>query len=75
MIHLQWPALLLSITGAWLVAGRSTRDRMVGFWLLLIASGFWSVWGYAAGAPAIVLAQLVFAYTSVRGVLSNWRSA
>jgi hypothetical protein len=29
---LQWPAMVVTLTAAWLVASQSTRKRTLGFW-------------------------------------------
>ncbi len=68
---LQWPALLLSIVGAWCVGGRNARMRLIGFWLFLLSNIAWASWGYGAMAWAVVISQLVFIITSIRGIRSN----
>lgn len=68
---LQWPALLLSIVGAWCVGGRTSRLRLIGFWLFLLSNAAWASWGYGAAAWAVVISQLVFTITSIRGIRSN----
>jgi hypothetical protein len=42
---LQWPAMIVTVTGAWLVASRQKRKRMVGFWLFLMSNVLWVVMG------------------------------
>lgn len=71
MMDLQWPALVLSIAGAWCVGGSTSRLRLVGFWLFLVSNLCWAGWGMAVAAPAIVIAQVFFMYTSVRGIVTN----
>lgn len=68
---LQWPALLLSIVGAWCVGGRTARLRLIGFWLFLASNLAWAGWGYGAAAWAVVITQLVFIVTSIHGIRSN----
>lgn len=68
---MQWPALILSIAGAWCVGGSTSRQRLVGFWLFLLSNIAWGLWGFGAGAWAVVISQLVFTITSIRGIRSN----
>jgi hypothetical protein len=68
---LQWPALILSIAGAWCVGGSTSPQRLLGFWLFLLSNIAWASWGCGAGAWAVVISQLVFTITSVRGIRSN----
>jgi hypothetical protein len=40
---LQWPAMLVTITAAWLVASSTKRKRTIGFWVFLVSNVLWSV--------------------------------
>ena len=68
---LQWPAMVVTITAAWLVASRTKRKRTIGFWVFLLSNVLWSVWGWYQQAYALVLLQLFLAATNVRGVYKN----
>jgi hypothetical protein len=68
---LQWPAMLVTITAAWLVASRTKRKRTIGFWVFLLSNLLWSVWGWNQQAYALVLLQIFLAATNVRGVYKN----
>ena len=35
---LQWPAMIVTLTAAWLVASRSSRKRTVGFWCFIASN-------------------------------------
>jgi len=67
----QWPAMVVTIAAAWLVASRSKRKRTIGFWVFLLSNLLWSVWGWSQGAYALILLQLFLAATNVRGVFKN----
>ena len=68
---LQWPAMVVSVLAAWLVASRSTRRRWYGFWCFLLSNGLWILWGWQAGAWALVVLQGALAAMNVRGTRRN----
>ena len=68
---LQWPAMVVTIAAAWLVAAQSRRKRTVGFWVFMLSNVLWSVWGWSQGAYALIVLQVFLAITNVRGVYKN----
>jgi hypothetical protein len=68
---LQWPAMVVTVGAAWLVASRSARKRAVGFWCFLASNVLWVVWGFHDGAWALVGLQFCLAALNVRGVYKN----
>ena len=68
---LQWPAMVVTIGAAWLVAARSRTKRTVGFWLFLLSNVLWSVWGWSQAAYALLVLQVFLAVTNIRGVYRN----
>ena len=68
---LQWPAMVVTIAAAWLVAAQSRRKRTIGFWVFMLSNVLWSVWGWSQGAYALILLQVFLAVTNVRGVYKN----
>jgi len=68
---LQWPAMVVTITAAWLVTSRSPRRRTVGFWVFLVSNVLWSVWGWHQRAYALILLQVALALMNARGVYKN----
>ena len=68
---LQWPAMLVTITGAWLVASQSERRRKVGFFVFLASNLLWVVWGWSTGAYALVALQFALAALNMRGAKKN----
>ena len=71
LAFVQWPAMVATVAGAWLVASRQHRRRMVGFWIFLASNILWVVWGWHADAYALVALQFCLAALNVRGVLKN----
>lgn len=68
---LQWPAMLVTVTAAWLVASRSTRKRSIGFWVFLASNVLWIIWGWHDGAYALICLQICLAALNIRGVFKN----
>lgn len=71
MQWLQWPAMLVTIGAAWLVASKSEMRRNAGFWLFLASNALWIVWGWIADAPALVVLQIGLAAMNIRGALQT----
>ncbi len=68
---LQWPAMIVTVIAAWLVASKSQRKRTVGFWVFLASNVLWSAWGWHSGAYALIVLQVCLAAMNVRGVYKN----
>ena len=68
---LQWPAMLVTVAAAWLVASRSERRRNVGFWVFLLGNLLWVIWGWHAAAYALICLQVCLAVMNIRGVSRN----
>jgi hypothetical protein len=68
---LQWPAMIVTVTAAYLVASRSPHKRAVGFWCFLFSNVLWVVWGYHDRAWALVGLQFCLAALNIRGVYKN----
>ncbi len=65
---LQWPAMIVTISAAWLVASPQKVRRNVGFWLYLASNVLWIVWGWHVDAPALIALQIGLAAMNIRGV-------
>ena len=68
---LQWPAMVVTVAAAWLVAAQSRRKRTVGFWVFLASNVLWAVWGWHSGAYALIVLQVALAVMNARGVYKN----
>jgi hypothetical protein len=64
---LQWPAMVATVTGAWLVASGRKYKRNYGFWSFLLGNLLWGVWGWREGAWALLLLQICLAALNIRG--------
>ena len=68
---LQWPAMVVTLLSAWLVASQSKRNRGWGFWLFIISNLLWVVWGWHDGAMALIALQVGLLAMNVRGAMKN----
>ena len=68
---LQWPAMLVTVVAAWLVASQSRRKRTVGFWVFLASNALWIAWAWQAHAWALIVLQVALAGLNVRGAFKN----
>jgi hypothetical protein len=65
--QLQWPAMAVTVTAAWLVASSHKRKRHWGFWLYLLSNLLWVAWGLYAHAYALIALQFCLAAMNIRG--------
>ena len=68
---LQWPAMIVTVAAAYLVASRSPHKRAAGFWCFLAGNVLWVVWGFHDRAWALVGLQFCLAALNIRGVYKN----
>ena len=68
---LQWPAMVVTVVAAWLVASSHRGRRNTGFWAFLLSNALWVVWGVHADAPALVALQVFLATLNIRGALKT----
>ncbi|MDX6406235.1 MAG: hypothetical protein QOH70_3690 [Blastocatellia bacterium] len=68
---LQWPAMLVTVAAAWLVASQRKFKRNWGFWLFLLSNVLWVIWGLHDGAYALILLQVCLALLNIRGAMKN----
>lgn len=68
---LQWPAMIVTVAAAWLVASQEKRRRETGFWVFLLSNVLWIVWGWHDRAYALIALQLALAGLNIRGAYKN----
>ena len=68
---LQWPAMVVTVMAAWLVASQRKLKRNWGFWLFLLSNVLWIAWGLYDHAYALIVLQLCLALTNIRGAAKN----
>lgn len=68
---IQWPAMAVTVTAAWLVASQRAWRRNWGFWLFLFGNVLWVIWGIGDRAYALIFLQICLAAMNIRGVRKN----
>ena len=64
---LQWPAMVVTVLAAWLVASDTESRRSKGFWAFLLSNVLWVVWGWHTQAYALIGLQFCLAAMNIRG--------
>ena len=67
----QWPAMVVTVLGSWLVASSSQARRSYGFWVFLVSNALWILWGWHTQAWALVALQFCLIAMNVRGTQKN----
>lgn len=68
---IQWPAMVVTIAAAWLVASQSKLKRQIGFWCFLVSNVLWIIWGWSSNAYALLILQIALALLNIRGAKKN----
>ena len=68
---LQWPAMVTTLISAWLVASQTKQKRGLGFWSFIASNVLWVLWGWHAGAYALIVMQIGLLFLNIRGALKN----
>ena len=55
---IQWPAMAVTIAGAWFVASQRKFKRNWGFWTFLLGNLLWVLWGLHDHAYALIVLQV-----------------
>lgn len=68
---LQWPAMVVTLVAAWLVASQRKSRREAGFWVFILSNLLWIAWGWHARAWALIALQVGLFVLNVRGAVKN----
>ena len=68
---LQWPAMVITLVAAWLVASQSKTRRSWGFWTFIVSNVLWIVWGWSEDAWALIVLQVGLFVLNLRGAKKN----
>lgn len=71
---LQWPAMAVTVAGAWLVASSLESRRRAGFYVYLLSNALWTAWGWHTHAYALIVLQVALLAMNLRGVSKNEES-
>lgn len=68
---MQWPALIVTVIAAWMVAENKKSHREIGFWFFMASNILWVAWGIYTHAYALILLQFFLAFSNFRGMMKN----
>jgi hypothetical protein len=68
---LQWPAMVVTLVAAWLVASQRKARREAGFWVFILSNLMWIAWAWHAHAWALIALQVGLFVLNVRGAMKN----
>jgi hypothetical protein len=68
---IQWPAMVVTLIAAWLVASTKKERREAGFWWFIASNLLWITWGWHAHAWALIALQVGLFAMNVRGAKKN----
>ena len=71
---MQWPAMVVTLLAAWLVASAVEKRRHWGFWAFVLSNALWIGWGLFSQAYALIVLQIGLLALNVRGVRKNKES-
>jgi hypothetical protein len=65
--QIQWPAMVVTVSAAWMVASQRKWKRNWGFWLFILSNILWIIWALHDEAYALIALQLCLAALNIRG--------
>jgi len=68
---LQWPAMVVTLVAAWLVASQRKSRREAGFWIFILSNLMWMAWAWHVRAWALIALQVGLFVLNVRGAFKN----
>jgi hypothetical protein len=68
---IQWPAMLVTVIAAWMIASQAKRRRELGFWCFLLSNALWIIWAWHDHAYALIALQVALAALNIRGAYKN----
>lgn len=71
-VHLlQWPAMAVSLFGAWWIGDPACSNRRHGFSVLILSNVIWLIWAISDAAWALGVMQILFLIVNGRGYYDN----
>ena len=68
---IQWPAMVVTLVAAWLVASSKKGRREAGFWWFVASNILWIAWGWHTHAWALIALQVGLFAMNLRGAKKN----
>ena len=68
---LQWPAMIVTLVAAWLVASKYRSRRHWGFAVFILSNVLWILWGWHTASYALIVLQVGLFFMNWRGAREN----
>jgi hypothetical protein len=68
---LQWPAMVVTLVAAGLVASKRRSRRRWGFGVFILSNVLWIVWGWHTSSYALITLQIGLFFMNQRGERQN----
>lgn len=68
---LQWPAMVVTLTAAYLIGSKRRERRKFGFGVFILSNLLWITWGWHDEAWALITLQVALMATNIRGIVKN----
>ena len=68
---LQWPGMICSLVGAYLLGSQRAHVRIAGFLVFCVSNVLWIAWGQAQSAWALIVLQVGLFCFNLRGIRQN----
>ncbi len=68
---LQWPAMIVTLVAAWLVASKHPSRRHWGFAVFILSNVLWILWGWHSASYALIVLQVGLFLMNLRGAREN----
>ena len=68
----DWPGVIMVLLGSILIAGRSPVTRIFGFFCMLLANGFFFLYGIQVVSTALMTSSVVFVVVDIYGIIRNY---
>ncbi|HEX6176415.1 MAG TPA: hypothetical protein VF089_20600 [Candidatus Binatia bacterium] len=56
---LQWPAMVVTVSAAWLIGSQRKIRRMIGFWCFLLSNALWIIWSITIAQARACQPQMI----------------
>ncbi|WP_430962614.1 hypothetical protein [Pseudomonas orientalis] len=63
--------MVVTVLAAWLIGSQRPRRRMIGFVCFSVSNVLWVIWGFYAGAYALIVLQVCLFLMNLRGLKKN----
>jgi hypothetical protein len=68
---IQWPAMAVTVSAAWMVGYRRKWKRNWGFWFFILSNILWIIWALHDRAYALIALQMCLAALNIHGAQNN----